>query len=102
MPRVNKSDSPKTLLRRAGYPATVLRVSGMASAMIGAPLSLTLIVVILIVNDHHPVTTTPFIVTVLIYLLVAVPFSILQFRRRFQSDREDRAFRAAASAEPGE
>jgi len=102
LPRVKMSDSPKALLRHSGYSATVLRISGMASAMIGGPLSFALVIATAVVAGHHPVTATPYIVNVLIYFIVAGPFYFLLYRRRFQSGREARAFRAAAFDQSGE
>lgn len=102
LPRVEKSDSPKTLLRRGGNPATVLRISGMASAMVSTPLSFALVIAIAVVAGHHPVTGTPFLTCGLIYLVVAGPFFFLVYRRRFQSGREARAFRDANFDQAGE
>jgi hypothetical protein len=102
LPKVQKSESPKTLLRRSGYPATVLRIGGMASSMVSTPLSLALFIATWVDARHHPVTPTPYIINILIYLVLAGPFFFLLYRRRFQSGREARAYRSAAPEPSGD
>jgi len=94
--RSEKIDSPKGVLRRSGSSATVLRAGATANAMIVSPLSIALLIATAVVANHHPESAMPFIINILIYFVLCGPFLVLQYRRRFQSMREARAFRAAA------
>jgi hypothetical protein len=66
-----------------------------ANALIVSPLSLALLIATTVVVHHHPQNATPLIINIVLYAILAGPFLFLQFRRRFQSMRETRAFRAA-------
>jgi hypothetical protein len=94
--RSEKINSPKGVLRRSGSSATALRASASANAMIVSPLSIALLIATAMVANHHPESALPFIVNILIYFVLCGPFLVLQYRRRFQSMREARAFRATA------
>lgn len=87
-------ESPKGLLRRSGFSATVLRAGVTANAMFVAPLSLALLIATYVVADHHPTNALPYIINIVVYFLLAGPFFLLQYRRRIQSLREGRAYRA--------
>jgi hypothetical protein len=93
--RSERVDSPKGILRRNGFLATALRAGAAADAMIVAPLSLALLIATYVVANSHPANATPFIINILVYFVLAGPFFVFQYRRRFQSMRESRAYRAA-------
>jgi hypothetical protein len=66
-----------------------------ANALIVSPLSLALLIATTVVVHHHPKTVLPLLINIVLYVMLAGPFLFLQFRRRFQSARETRTFRAA-------
>lgn len=92
--RWERIDSPKGILRRNGLASANLRAGAVGDAMIAAPLSIALLIATDVVATHHPANATPFIINILIYFVLAGPFVFLQYRRRLQSMRETRAYRA--------
>jgi hypothetical protein len=97
--RTEKVVSPKGLLRRIGLSATILRASATANAMFVSLFSLGLLIATYEAANRHSLSITPYIVNILIYFVLSGPFYVLQYRRRIQSVRESRAYRAGQSTD---
>lgn len=88
------------VLSRNGPVSSALRAAATANAMIVSLFSIALIFATAMFANRHPVSSTPYIINIVIYTAVAGPFIYLQWRRRLQANREGRAYRAMPPPTP--